>query len=196
VKEERSTVHAIKERKANWIGHILHRKCLLNHVIKGKIGGRREVTERRGRRRKQLLDDFKEPRGCWKLKEEALDHTRWRTCFRTAYGTVVRQITECICLRTFSFRGRVPKFGRPQSFRSSSVRILKTLMYSPSIENEETLHLHIFSACQTTRKSPWHLKACISPLSDVSMRAWIPVAITLRICCELWLYKQKELDSY
>jgi hypothetical protein len=52
VKEERNTLHPIKERKANWIGHILHRNCLLNYVIKGKIGGWREVTERRGRRRK------------------------------------------------------------------------------------------------------------------------------------------------
>jgi hypothetical protein len=30
------------------------------------------VTGRRGRRRKQLLDDCKEERGYWKLKEEAL----------------------------------------------------------------------------------------------------------------------------
>jgi len=76
VKEERNTLHTIRERKANLIGHILHRNGLLKHVVKGKIGGRREVTERRGRRRKQLLDDFKETSGYWKLKEEALDHTR------------------------------------------------------------------------------------------------------------------------
>jgi hypothetical protein len=30
------------------------------------------VTERRGRRRKQLLDDLKEKRGYWKLKEKAI----------------------------------------------------------------------------------------------------------------------------
>jgi hypothetical protein len=34
-----------------------------------------EVTGRRVRRRKQLLDDIKETRGCWKLKEEAPDPT-------------------------------------------------------------------------------------------------------------------------
>ena len=33
------------------------------------------MTGRRGRRRKQLLDDFKGRRGYWKLKEEALDRT-------------------------------------------------------------------------------------------------------------------------
>ena len=30
---------------------------------------------RRGRKRKQILDGLEEMRGCWKLKEEALDHT-------------------------------------------------------------------------------------------------------------------------
>jgi hypothetical protein len=44
--------------KANWIGHILRRDCLLKHVTEGKT----EVTGRRGRRRKQLLDDLKEKR--------------------------------------------------------------------------------------------------------------------------------------
>jgi hypothetical protein len=47
-------------RKANWIGHSLCRNCLLKHVIEGKLEGRIEMTGRRGRRRKQLLDDLKE----------------------------------------------------------------------------------------------------------------------------------------
>ena len=58
VNEERNVLHTIKRRKANWFGHILHRNCLLKHVIEGKIEG----TGRRGRRRKQLLDDIKETR--------------------------------------------------------------------------------------------------------------------------------------
>jgi hypothetical protein len=57
VKEERNILHAIKRRTANWIGHILSRNCLLKHVIEGKLEGRIEMTGRRGRRRKQLLDD-------------------------------------------------------------------------------------------------------------------------------------------
>jgi hypothetical protein len=57
VKEERNIVHTIKRRKANWIGDILRRNCLLKHVIEGKLEGRIEITARRGRRRKQLLDD-------------------------------------------------------------------------------------------------------------------------------------------
>jgi len=35
---------------------------------------RERVTGRRGRISKELLDDLKEKRGYWKLKEETLDH--------------------------------------------------------------------------------------------------------------------------
>jgi hypothetical protein len=85
VKEERYTLHTIKRRKANWIGHILLRNCLLKHVIEGKLEGRTEMTGRRGRRHKQLLGDLKEKRRYWKLKEEALDRTLWRTGFGRDY---------------------------------------------------------------------------------------------------------------
>jgi len=37
VKYERNVLHRSKRRKANWIGCILVRKCLLKHVIYGKI---------------------------------------------------------------------------------------------------------------------------------------------------------------
>jgi hypothetical protein len=63
VEEERNILQTIKRRKANWIGDILRRNCLLKHVIEGKIEGRLEVTERRGRKLKYLLDDLKEKRG-------------------------------------------------------------------------------------------------------------------------------------
>jgi hypothetical protein len=61
--------------QANWIGHILLRNCPLKHAIEGKLEGRTEMMGRRGRRSKQLLDDLKEKRRYWKLKEEALDRT-------------------------------------------------------------------------------------------------------------------------
>ena len=48
--------------KANSIGHILLRKCLLEHIIDGKIEGRIEVKGRRRKRRKHLLYDVKEKR--------------------------------------------------------------------------------------------------------------------------------------
>jgi len=59
VKEERNILHTIHRRKANWIGHILRRNCLLIYVTERKIGGRAQVAERRGRRRKQVLDELK-----------------------------------------------------------------------------------------------------------------------------------------
>jgi len=37
VKEQRNIIHEIRKRKANWIGHILCRNCLLQGVIEGKI---------------------------------------------------------------------------------------------------------------------------------------------------------------
>ena len=40
-----------------------------------------EVTVRRERRRKQLLDDRKETRGYWKLQKVALYRSVWRTHF-------------------------------------------------------------------------------------------------------------------
>jgi hypothetical protein len=76
------------------IGHILRRNCLLKHVMEGKLEGRIEMTGRRGRRRKQQLDDLEEKRRYCKLKEEALDRTLWRTRFGRDYGSVVRQTAE------------------------------------------------------------------------------------------------------
>ena len=53
----------ISKQKANWIGYILHINYLLQRVIKGKIKGGIEVTGRRGRISRKLLDDVKERRG-------------------------------------------------------------------------------------------------------------------------------------
>jgi len=44
-------------------------KCLIKQLVEGKIEGRIKLKARGGRRRKQLLDDLKEKRGHWKLKE-------------------------------------------------------------------------------------------------------------------------------
>jgi hypothetical protein len=49
---------------------------------------------KRERRRKQLLDDLKETRGYWKMKEEALGRTLWRTRFGIRYGPVLEQTAE------------------------------------------------------------------------------------------------------
>ena len=89
VNEHRNILHEIRKRKATWIGHILRRNCLLQQVIEGKITGKIQVTRRRGRRRKKLLDDLKDRRGYCQLKEEALDRTMWRNRFGRGFGPVV-----------------------------------------------------------------------------------------------------------
>ena len=91
VNEQRNILREIRKRKANWIGHILRRNCLLKQVIEGKM--KAEVTRRRGRRRKKLLDDLKDRRGYCQLKEEALishcvEESFWKrlwTCRLTDY---------------------------------------------------------------------------------------------------------------
>jgi hypothetical protein len=72
----------------------LHRNCLLQQDIEGKMKGGIEVTERRGRRCRKLLDDLKERRGYSYLKEAALDRTLWRAHFGRGFGPVVRQTTK------------------------------------------------------------------------------------------------------
>ena len=83
-------------KKANWIGRILRRNCLLKHVIEEKIEGRIEEKVRRGRRHKQLLDDLTERRGYWKLKEGPLDRNVSRIRFVRGCRRVVRQTTKII----------------------------------------------------------------------------------------------------
>jgi len=75
--------------------------CPLKHAVEQRIEEMIEVRGRRGIRRKQLLDELKETRGYWKLKEEALDRTLWRTRFGRGCRPVVRQI-----------RAEVPKLSR------------------------------------------------------------------------------------
>ena len=94
VKEQRNIPHEIRIRKAKWIGHILRRNCLLQRVIEGKMKGRIEVTGRRGRRRRKLLDDLKERGGYSHLQEEALDRTMCRARFGRGFGPAIRQTTK------------------------------------------------------------------------------------------------------
>jgi hypothetical protein len=68
VKEQRNILHETSKRKANWIGHTVRRNCFPQQVIEGKIKGEIEVTGRRGRRGRELLDDLKERREYSHLK--------------------------------------------------------------------------------------------------------------------------------
>ena len=53
-----------------------------------------DVTRRRGRRRRKLLNNLKDRRGYSYLKVEALYRSVWRNRFGGGFGSVVRQITE------------------------------------------------------------------------------------------------------
>ena len=100
VNEQRNILHEMRKRKANLIGHILRRNCILKQVIERKIKGEMEVTRRRGRRRKKLLYDLKDRRGYSHVMAEALDRTMWRNRFRGEFGPVVRILNgwETHCL--------------------------------------------------------------------------------------------------
>jgi hypothetical protein len=62
------------------------------------------VTARRGRRRKQILDDLKETGVSWELKEEALDRTQWRTGVGRGCGPVVQRISKHMNIRSWTER--------------------------------------------------------------------------------------------
>jgi hypothetical protein len=93
VKEERNILDTLKRKKANWIGHILHRNCLLKCVIEKKIERETELMRRRGKRCKHLLDGHKNEmipeieRGRTRL--QSLDNSSWNwlwICPKTNYG--------------------------------------------------------------------------------------------------------------
>jgi hypothetical protein len=62
-KKGRNSLLTIKRRNANWIGYILGINCLLKHVIEGNEEEGIEMSGRRGRRRKQLLNNLAEREG-------------------------------------------------------------------------------------------------------------------------------------
>jgi len=94
VKVQKNILYEISKGKANWIGHILRRNCLLQRVIEGKMKDGIEVIGRRGRRSRKLLDDLKERRGYSHLKEETLDRSRCRARFGRGFVPVVRQTAK------------------------------------------------------------------------------------------------------
>jgi hypothetical protein len=66
----------------------------VKHISEARIEEETEVKRRRGKRRKQLLDDLKKMTGYWKFKEEALYSILWRIRLGRGYGPAVRQTTE------------------------------------------------------------------------------------------------------
>jgi len=62
--------------------------------MEGKIKGEIEGTRRCGRRRRKLLDELKERRGCCHLTEGTLNRTMWRARIGAGFRPVVRQTTN------------------------------------------------------------------------------------------------------
>ena len=86
--EKRTLLNNILRRKANWIGHILRRNCLLHDAIEGQMTKVKGV----GRRRTQLLDDLRNRRWYWELKEEAEGKKRWRRQFISSEHKYLPQV--------------------------------------------------------------------------------------------------------
>jgi hypothetical protein len=87
VKEERNIIHTIKRRKADFIGHILLRNCLLKHYWR-QYRRRDKVTGRQGRRRKQLLDALKKNGKILKsetgsTRSPSVENWLWKTLWTT-----------------------------------------------------------------------------------------------------------------
>jgi hypothetical protein len=73
------------------------------------------VTEKRGRRGKQLMDDLKEKRGYWKLKKEAQDRTLWKTRSGRGHKLTVTKVT-----------GRMDEFKALPKYLEESSNIIWT----------------------------------------------------------------------
>jgi len=78
VQEQRFLVHVIKQRQANWIGHLLRHDCLLKTVLDGKMEGKWA----RGKPRRTMLDLLVEQEdkkvSYEELKKRAQSRVGWR----------------------------------------------------------------------------------------------------------------------
>ena len=88
VNEQRCLVHVVKQRQANWIGHVLRHDCLLKTVLEGKMEGKRT----RGKPRRKMLDLLMEQEdkkiSYQELKRRAEDRIQWhhRSPTEPAFG--------------------------------------------------------------------------------------------------------------
>ena len=134
----------------------------IDEVIEGKKKGEMEVTRRRGRRRKKLLDDLKHRRGYSHLKEESLDRTMWRNRFGGGFGLVVRQNTEWMdSIPIFSITSRcrdeaVVKFPNSDvssnsDFRGDTTACLFGFVGIPKWQNTPP-KFHLLTASLTSSK--------------------------------------------
>ncbi len=74
VREERSLVKTIRDRKKQWIGHIMRHDNLYRDVLEGRMEGK----PRKGRRRTRYIDDFGKKETYGSLKRKAEDRILWK----------------------------------------------------------------------------------------------------------------------
>jgi len=121
------------------------------------------VTRSRGRRRKKLLDDLKDRRGYSRLKEEALDRTKWRNRFGGGFGPVVKQnnawMNEWIPLWIISV------FCREFHGKFSRDFVLHPHFFQCLMAN----YLHISSGY--SRWTIWHLSDVLPSINSTFCRA-------------------------
>jgi hypothetical protein len=88
IKLERNILQTTKTRLAKWICHILRRKCLLKHVIDGKIDRKIAGKGRRGRKRKHVLDELKG-------KEKVVELERGSTKSHSVRNSLWKRLWTC-----------------------------------------------------------------------------------------------------
>jgi len=128
-----------------------------------------QVTGRLGRRSKQLLDEPKEISGFWKLKEEALDCSLWRTGLVWTYGPVLMQTAwsrmSVIPVSSVPLMLILPSSGVYSANSNSSVALVDIHTYS-GIENAcpfDSVSSYVWNASVTLRLSlPSHATRNVS----------------------------------
>ena len=98
-----------------------------------------EVMRRRGRRLKQLLDDLKETKGYWKLKERTLHRTLWRIHFGRGVGPGGKQTPEWAGIAQLEERVSGPPAGRVRDCNSIASRS-KTLSLLQIVQTDCKIH--------------------------------------------------------
>jgi hypothetical protein len=89
IKGEMNILPDTKRWKTNLISHIMGRNCVLTYVVEGKIEGMR----RRGRKRKQPMNDRNEKRTL-QFEKEAVDRRLWRNSFQRVCGPLTIQNSQ------------------------------------------------------------------------------------------------------
>jgi hypothetical protein len=140
VKKQRKILQTIKMKEVNWIGHVLCRNCLLRHVTEGNIEGRIDVTERRGRRQKKLMNDLEKTRRMPSIEREStrspsVENSLWRRLGTCNTGNKMmtengRRWSRCSTTKTASLVRNPVKYVKTSFYMSKNETDLSTDVYS------------------------------------------------------------------